>query len=145
MLQRKGWFRRRTGLEKALLAVLGVGVAAVMMAGLVVFRHGSPSEELNTRTEQGQDDICTTADCALAGGRRVYENSIVDIVVLQFVFPAAEIIQGMDITADPCEDFYRFACGGWMDSNAIPDGKNKWGRFYELRGAVDKALKGGKL
>ena len=68
MLQRKGWFRRRTGLEKALLAVLGVGVAAVMMAGLVVFRHGSPSEELSTRTEQGQDDICTTADCALAGG-----------------------------------------------------------------------------
>ena len=62
--------------------------------------------------------------------------------MLQFVFPAAEIIQGMDITADPCEDFYRFACGGWMDSNAIPDGKNKWGRFYELRGAVDKALKG---
>ena len=75
----------------------------------------------------------------------VYENSTVDIFVLQFVFPAAEIIQGMDITADPCEDFYRFACGGWMDSNAIPDGKNKWGRFYELRGAVDKALKGGKL
>ena len=29
-----------------------------------------------------------------------------------------------------------------MDSNTIPDGKNIWGRFYELRDAVDNALKG---
>ena len=28
-----------------------------------------------------------------------------------------------------------------MDSNVIPDGRNKWGRFYELRGDVDDALK----
>ena len=48
----------------------------------------------------------------------------------------------MDITADPCDDFFRFACGGWIDSNVIPDGKSKWGRFYELRDMVDNALKG---
>ena len=32
-----------------------------------------------------------------------------------------------------------------MDNNAIPEGKNKWGRFYELRGEVDDALKGVSL
>ena len=47
----------------------------------------------------------------------------------------------MDITADPCEDFYRFSCGGWIDSNVIPDGKSGWGHFYELRDKVDNALK----
>ena len=51
----------------------------------------------------------------------------------------------MDLTADPCEDFFRFSCGGWMDNNAIPEGKNKWGRFYELRNEVDEALKGEKM
>jgi len=70
--------------------------------------------------QAGEPEVCLTPECAVA---------------------AAGIIQAMDITADPCEDFYRFACGGWMDSNVIPDGKSKWGRFYELRDMVDNALK----
>ena len=48
----------------------------------------------------------------------------------------------MDITADPCEDFFRFACGGWIDSNEIPDEKNIWGRFEEIDDMLNKALKG---
>jgi hypothetical protein len=28
-----------------------------------------------------------------------------------------------------------------QDANVIPDGKSKWGRFYELRDMVDNALK----
>jgi hypothetical protein len=28
-----------------------------------------------------------------------------------------EIKQSMDINADPCEDFYQYACGGWVLGN----------------------------
>ena len=58
---------------------------------------------------------------------------------------AITIAEAMDLTVDPCTDFYQFACGGWMAKNSIPEGKAKWGRFYELRDKVDQALHGNDL
>lgn len=26
----------------------------------------------------------------------------------------------MDMTADPCEDFFQYACGGWVERNPVP-------------------------
>ena len=59
-----------------------------------------------------------------------------------FDFSASSVIQAMDITNDPCEDFFRFACGGWIDSNEIPDEKNIWARFDEVDLVLNKDLKG---
>jgi predicted metalloendopeptidase len=37
-----------------------------------------------------------------------------------------------DPSADPGVDFYRFANGGWLDSNPIPAGYGAWGAFEEV-------------
>ncbi len=38
----------------------------------------------------------------------------------------------LDRTCKPCDDFYRFANGGWMAKNPIPGDYPGWGRFDEL-------------
>ncbi len=39
----------------------------------------------------------------------------------------------MDPAADPTRNFYRYAAGGWVDSNPVPPDKTRWSGFDELR------------
>jgi putative endopeptidase len=41
-------------------------------------------------------------------------------------------LSAIDKTADPCTDFYAYACGNWKKDNPIPADQVRWGRFNEL-------------
>jgi len=44
----------------------------------------------------------------------------------------AEVLSAMDLSADPCEDFYRYSCGGWLDSTERPADQASWTRSFNV-------------
>ncbi|MDX6497899.1 MAG: putative endopeptidase [Blastocatellia bacterium] len=51
--------------------------------------------------------------------------------------PQKSVVAGFDLSsldrsANACQDFNRFANGGWMDKNPIPAAYSRWGRFELL-------------
>jgi endothelin-converting enzyme/putative endopeptidase len=41
-------------------------------------------------------------------------------------------LKSMDRSANPCENFYAYSCGGWMKNNPIPPDQSRWDVYRKL-------------
>jgi len=48
------------------------------------------------------------------------------------------ILENMDDTVSPKDDFYNYVNGSWMKTNVIPDDRTRWGGFGVLRKSTDE-------
>uniref|UniRef100_A0A8C9Y2F5 Membrane metalloendopeptidase like 1 n=1 Tax=Sander lucioperca TaxID=283035 RepID=A0A8C9Y2F5_SANLU len=67
------------------------------------------------------NSVCTTADCVTA---------------------AARLLQNMDKSVKPCDNFYQYACGGWLERHVIPETSSRHSVFDILRDKLEIVLKG---
>ncbi|TWW61956.1 Membrane metallo-endopeptidase-like 1 [Takifugu flavidus] len=101
------------------------------LAGLVVLYTSAAKERSNassvSRSTAGQllqsslNPVCTTADCVTA---------------------AARLLQNMDTSVKPCDNFYQYACGGWLERHVIPETSSRHSVFDILRDKLEIVLKG---
>jgi len=67
-----------------------------------------------------QSDLCLTQECVTASSR---------------------ILNSMDLSVDPCDDFYTFSCGNWIEEHIISESQSSVSVFNDLRDSVSKTLK----
>ena len=48
----------------------------------------------------------------------------------QCIITASDLIQQMDRSLDPCDDFYQFACGKYIENTILPEHKTKTGIIF---------------
>ncbi|GAB0178492.1 phosphate-regulating neutral endopeptidase PHEX [Grus japonensis] len=63
------------------------------------------------------------------------------VVLGTMLFLAASILSKINQSVDPCENFYRFACDGWISNHPIPEDMSNYGVYPWLRHNVDLKLK----
>ncbi|CAF0749316.1 unnamed protein product [Rotaria sp. Silwood1] len=100
--------------SKKIFILLGilVGLLAISTAVLaVIIAMKSKTTENNMNNE-----LCTTPYCVKA---------------------ANYLIESMDETVEPCEDFYNFVCGTWIKNSRIPDDADAISTFNLLRTQLD--------
>ncbi|KAK6188536.1 hypothetical protein SNE40_004694 [Patella caerulea] len=117
-----GWCSRRSTLEKWLMCIIFLACAAI--TGLVIaFVLNTKPQSTSTSpssASSASDGVCLTPDC---------------------IRVATRIVDAIDSTIKPCDDFYTYACGNWKRKHVIPEDKSSYGSFTLVSEDVQIILK----
>ncbi|XP_064087548.1 neprilysin-2-like isoform X3 [Macrobrachium nipponense] len=130
-----GWLGRRTRLERYLIlagtTVVFVVVALAISLAAVIYGYQNGifnNERLTSCPDTVQPSYSPTSDrtCLTKG----------------CVKAANSLIESMNEKIDPCDDFFQFACGGFLQKKIIPDEKTSLSRFSEVSDDLREKLRG---
>uniref|UniRef100_A0A8C4X0E8 Peptidase M13 N-terminal domain-containing protein n=1 Tax=Eptatretus burgeri TaxID=7764 RepID=A0A8C4X0E8_EPTBU len=94
--------KKRSGLERLLFAVIFI-LSLVLLVCIIALIVNYQNDLSRT--------LCLTETCVQISG---------------------SILASVNWAVDPCEDFYKYACGGWVKKNPLPDGQSRWNTFNNL-------------
>ncbi|XP_017759283.1 PREDICTED: membrane metallo-endopeptidase-like 1 isoform X2 [Eufriesea mexicana] len=135
------WWKRRSALERGLtvIAVCGVLLCIALAVALGVLAANTASCNTSTRNagalngyqqnkgmhviDKGPDcdeDVCYTQEC---------------------IHTASRLLKNMDREVEPCDDFYDFACGGFLKTTIIPDDKTSVNTFTKISDELQNHLR----
>ncbi|CAH1248351.1 MME [Branchiostoma lanceolatum] len=104
-------------LQLAIVAIVAAMIWQVLDLGTHVRKadNGQSGGQVGiptTAVPPAADDVCMTPDCLRT---------------------AARLLEYMDPSIDPCDNFFEYSCGGWLKNTEIPPDAGRFGTFNQLR------------
>jgi len=134
-IQKVPWWNKRTRMERRFLIFAGAltVVAIAMGAGLILLaRDKFEDEDAHTSSLTSEEPQATTN--SLSNNDYCFTKGCIQT--------AADLLDKLDETADPCDDFYQFACGSFIEETVIPDDRTRTSMFSILGDKLDVQVRG---
>ena len=102
-------------------------LAALMMI------TGSAARAQQVKTQEQSADLTSAVTTT--------ESGCADVSGIPDDAAQSKLLANLDKSANPCQDFYHFADGGWLKANPIPPAYPRWGNFNVLQDHNQQVLK----
>nr|KAF7394145.1 hypothetical protein H0235_016740 [Vespula pensylvanica] len=87
------------------------------------------------RQPSEKENICFSPGCVHTG------ENVIALTLANLFDKASKVLENMDPDVEPCDDFYKFACGGFLKSTIIPDDKTSVNTFSVISDNLQQQLR----
>ena len=134
----------------ALITILvtgtGTGNSADTANVDVMKNSGNKSENSSNKTDNSGNKTENSGNkseesevAAVLSGNKTLESLY--CLTPQCLRSAAYLLENMNRTADPCQDFWSYSCGGWIAKNPIPPTESVWSVDSLVERRINDVLK----
>ncbi|XP_011705181.1 PREDICTED: membrane metallo-endopeptidase-like 1, partial [Wasmannia auropunctata] len=131
------WWKRRSNLERGLMVVAISGfLLCIVLTVTLGILAGNTKCNSTSRTIEVSNSLETSKNMILK------ETKYHDMCLSpECIHTASEVIKNMNPNVHPCDDFYKFACGGFLESRIIPDDKTRVTAFSIISDDLKEQLR----
>lgn len=144
------WWRRRTKLERGLLVLSTILIlVAGTLFGLKIFdslhtQSGGDPNAQTTATPQAtafHGDTTTMNKVPEVGNTKGKVDAESVCLTKECIHTASTVLSKMKSDVEPCDNFYEFACGSYIEEQTIPDDKVSISTFSVISDKLQEQLK----
>ncbi|KAF2887463.1 hypothetical protein ILUMI_18710 [Ignelater luminosus] len=136
------WWKRRTSMERCLtlLSAIVFLITIALVVALITVLYNKRDEKTDN-VPFGFEALQDQKNTAIINAYPDDDKEPEICLTPGCVHTASHVLDHMDTTVEPCDDFYQFACGNFLRKTNIPDDKSSVTSFTVISDVLQEQLR----